>query len=99
MSWSRSTSASEQLMVEVLAESGQSLTLDEIVEQILLKNTNTLTGNTPKKSLYSVIYRREKRRKERGQTTLFLTNSRGGATYYSLNQKVKECAGERILEQ
>gem|GEM_PF-2124793 len=96
MSWDRSISNSEQLMVDVLVAENQALTLDEIVTQILILNPNALTGKTPKKSLYSIIYRREKRRKEKGVSPLFKTNRRGGATYYSLNSKGHETIGKRI---
>ena len=86
-------------MVNVLAESKKSLTLDEIVSKILSNNPSALTGKTPKNSLYSVVYRREKRRAERGMHSLFKTTTRGGATYYSLNPKGLESIGERILEK
>ncbi|PMG87338.1 hypothetical protein BCU81_10585 [Vibrio breoganii] len=86
-------------MVDVLAESKQALTLDEIVSEILSRNPSALTGKTPRNSLYSVVYRREKRREERGLQALFNTTTRGGATYYSLNPKGLESIGERILEK
>ena len=60
----RKKSTSEQLMVNILAKSKQPLTLNEIVSEILSINPSALSGNTPCKSLYSVIYRREKRRAE-----------------------------------
>jgi hypothetical protein len=99
MTWNRNKSTSEQLMVDVLAESKQALTLDEIVSEITSRNPSALTGKTPRNSLYSVIYRREKRREERGLHALFKTTTRGGATYYSLNPKGLESIGERILEK
>ncbi|MDQ7016495.1 MAG: HTH domain-containing protein [Gammaproteobacteria bacterium] len=99
MTWNRNKSTSEQLMVDVLAESKQALTLDEIVSEILSRNPSTLTGKTPKNSLYSVIYRREKRREERGLHSLFKTTNSGRTTYYSLNPKGLESIGERILKK
>lgn len=99
MSWNRNKSTVEQLMVDVLADSQQALTLGEIVSEILSMNPSALTGKTPRNSLYSVIYRREKRRAERGLGALFKTSTRGGATYYSLNPKGLESIGERILEK
>ncbi|MEJ1296111.1 MAG: HTH domain-containing protein [Candidatus Sedimenticola sp. (ex Thyasira tokunagai)] len=99
MSWNRNKSTTEQLMVDVLADSKQALTLDEIVSEILSRDSSALTGKTPRNSLYSVIYRREKRRAERGFEPLFKTTTRGGATYYSLNPKGLESIGERILEK
>jgi hypothetical protein len=86
-------------MVNVLADSKQALTLNEIVSEILSRNPSALTGKTPRNSLYSVIYRREKRRAARGLHALFKTTTRGGATYYSLNPKGLESIGERILEK
>jgi len=99
MSWNRNKSASEQLMVNVLTEAKQALTLDEIVSVILASNPSALAGKTPRNSLYSVIYRREKRRAERGLDALFNTSTRGGATYYSLNPNGLESIGERILKK
>ena len=99
MSWNRNKSTSEQLMVDVLSESKQALTLNEIVIEILSKNPSALTGKTPRNSLYSVVYRREKRRMDRGLHSLFNTTARGGATYYSLNPKGLESIGVRILEK
>jgi len=99
MSWARNTSASEKLMVDVLRDADQALTLDEIVEQILDRYPETFTGKTPKKSLYSVVYRREKRRKERGLPALFITTIRGGARYYSINPKGLESIDERTEEK
>lgn len=99
MSWNRNKSTTEQLMVDVLAKSKQALTMDEIISEILSRNPSALTGKTPRNSLYSVVYRREKRRAERGLPALFETTTRGGATYYSLNPKGLEAIGERILEK
>jgi len=99
MTWDRNKSTSEKLMVDVLAESKQALTLDEIVSEIISRNPSALTGKTPRNSLYSVVYRREKRREERGLHALFKTTTRGGAIYYSLNPKGLESIGERILEK
>lgn len=99
MSWNRNKSTSEQLMVDVLADAKQALTLDEIVSEILIRNPSALTGKTPRNSLYSVVYRREKRRAVRGLSSLFKTSMRGGATYYGLSSKGLESIGERILEK
>jgi len=86
-------------MVEVLMDTNQMLTLDEIVDLILAQNPAVLTGKTPKKSLYSVIYRREKSRKERGISPLFKINIRGGITCYSLNPKGVETIADRVLKK
>jgi hypothetical protein len=87
MYWDRRKSISEQLMIDILTKSNQPLLLDEIVKKILVLDPSALTGKTPMKSLYSVIYRREKRRTERGTESLFEKTTRGGATYYTLNPK------------
>ena len=96
MSWNRSSSTTEQLMVEVLKEAEQPLLLEEVVSNIRSFYPDALTGKTPKNSLYSIIYRREKRRNKKGLPPLFITNVRGGATYYSINPEGMEHIGERI---
>jgi len=88
--------SSEELMVNVLNHAKQPLSLDEVVTEIIKISPTTLTGKTPNKSLYSIIYRREKQRKERGHQPLFHQMKRGGATYYSLNNKGKNFIGKRI---
>jgi hypothetical protein len=80
----RNISVSEQLMIAVLTEVDQPLTLDEIVSRMLAINPQILIGKTPKKSLYSIVYRREKRRQVKGLPLLFETSIRGGATHYSI---------------
>ncbi len=99
MSWDRNKSTSEQLMVEVLADTKQALTLDEIVSEIQRRDPSALTGKTPKNSLYSVVYRREKRRAERGLNSLFKTKTRGSSTYYSLNLKGMDAIGDEDIRK
>ncbi len=72
-------------MRQILEDSGQAHTIDEIASAIVESAPETLKGKTPSKSLYSIVYRREKRRLERGQTQMFLTEKRGGAIYYRNN--------------
>lgn len=96
MTWNRNISTTEQLMVDVLNKATQDLTLDEIVNEILKLKPSALKGKTPKNSLYSVIYRREKRRVELGIDKIFITFVRGGATYYSLNSNNLGSIGKRI---
>lgn len=90
MIWTKNKSASEQCMVDILEESKQELTLNEIVSEILRRNPTLLSGKTPKKSLYSVLYRREKRRLEYGLPLLFKTIKRRNTTYYSLSLNNKQ---------
>ncbi|WP_161556295.1 HTH domain-containing protein [Dickeya undicola] len=80
-------SRNEQLMIQVLESATQPLNLTEIVEAINAIDDTNLTGKTPEKSLYSIVYRREKRRKEKGQEPMFIVNKRGGTQYYSVNKK------------
>lgn len=99
MAWTRNASASEKLMVDVLRNANKVLTLDEIVKQISHRNPTALSGKTPNKSLYSVVYRRENRRKERGLLVLFKNIIRGGARYYSISLKGLESISERKEEK
>lgn len=92
-------SNTEQQMIDILQSTEESLSLDEIVNQILQLSPSTLKGKTPKKSLYSVIFRREKKRKERSEPSLFITKKRGGATYYSLNPNNIKTANEKVLKK
>lgn len=79
----------EQLMIEVLKASSQSLNMAEIAAAIQKKDSLVLTGKTPEKSLYSIIYRRESKRKELGLPSPFLVIRRGGAKHYELNKQAK----------
>lgn len=90
----RNKSTLELLMVNVLTEAKQALTLAEIVSKILESNPSALAGKTPRNSLYSVVYRREKRRK----VALFNTFTRGGSTYYSLNPNRLNSIGDMVLK-
>lgn len=87
MVWNQKSSKNEQLMVSVLESAGEALNMSEIVQAIVGKDRLALSGKTPEKSLYSIIYRREKRRKEQGQPPLFLVTKRGGTQYYQLNKE------------
>lgn len=78
-------SKSEQLMIEVLKNAPQSLNMGEIVKAIQEKDSSVFTGKTPEKSLYSTIYKREKKRNERGFPSPFIVTTRGGSKYYKLN--------------
>lgn len=99
MSWNRRISIAEHLMVDVLGQADKPLTLIEIVTKILQVNPSALTGKTPKNSLYSVLFRREKRRTEMGHQPLFKKTIRGNTACYSINPKGKKFIGERILKK
>lgn len=83
-------SLSEKLMIQVLKEYPNGLTLNEIVHKIQILNKDILTGENPNKSLYSVIYRRGNKRKENGELPLFLANKDRRDTLYFLNHEVLE---------
>ena len=80
-------SKSETMMLEVLKEAIEPLNLIEIVQLIHKKDTSVLSGKSPEKSLYSIIYRREKTRKSLGLQSMFIVTKRGGSQYYSINKK------------
>ena len=86
MTLDRKVSRNEQLMIEVLESSSEPLNLNEIVEEINKLDKNCLTGKSPSKSLYSIIYRREKRRSLNNEEPMFIVNTRGGAKYYSIKK-------------
>ena len=85
MRWNRQKSNLEELMVEILKKKKKPLTLVEVVEQISKTSPEAFTGKTPSKSLYSIIYRREKLRIEKGQQPVFLKDTEQKETLYSLN--------------
>lgn len=90
MSWTRQKSDLETLMVAVLKKRKRALSLGELVSEIKRLDSSELTGRTPTKSLYSVIYRREKRRLERGEEPLFMATKDRNTSIYSLNPKHPE---------
>lgn len=77
-------SKAENLMVEALKRSGKPLTLEEIVELIHGQDSSILSGATPTKSLYSIIFRREAKRKQLKLKALFLISKERGRSLYSL---------------
>lgn len=89
MSWNRQKSNLEVMMVGVLKVK-KALSLQEIVDEIAKSNPNAFTGQTPRNSLYSIIYRRDRNRIEQGAQPLFLTEKVRSEVIYSLNPKYKE---------
>lgn len=86
MVWNRQKSNLENLMVEVLKKKS-GLSLQEIVNEILKIEPSIFTGETPRNSLYSIIYRREKARMENGIESLFLSEKCRSEILFSLNPK------------
>ncbi|HHQ4579486.1 hypothetical protein ACP6EV_19775 [Aeromonas hydrophila] len=89
MTWNRQCSDLEAMMVKVLKKK-KALSLSEVVSEIEKIEPNTFSGKTPTNSLYSIIYRREKRRIENGNQPLFLIEKDRNYSVYSLNPKHKE---------
>lgn len=73
-------------MVAVLKKRKRPLSLLEVVEAIQKLDPCALSGNTPQKSLYSIIYRLEKRRSEKGEKIMFRTVVGNGKFLYTLNK-------------
>ena len=86
MSWSRSKSEVEDLMVYVLKKKSSPMSLGEIVEEMKKLSPELLIGKTPKNSLYSILYRREKRRIDAGEKPVFKTTEERREVLYSLNK-------------
>lgn len=89
MSWNRQHSNLEELMVNVLRKH-KSLSLQEVVLVLEKSNEVVFTGATPVNSLFSIIYRREKRRLDNGMPCLFDKLSIKGRAVYSINPENKE---------
>ena len=90
MTWNRQTSELEPLMVEVLKRKRKPLSLSEVVNEIAKVAPEKFTGSTPRNSLYSVIYRREKRRIAQSQEVQFLQENCRGEVLFSINPKFKK---------
>lgn len=86
MSWSRQKNLLEEMMVKVLQDSKEPMTLNDIVDSIRKNNPGAFRGKTPKNSLYSIIYKHEKRRKERNEEMLFNIDIKQNYSLYSLRK-------------
>jgi len=89
MTWNRQTSDLEALMVDVLKKQRKPLSLSEVVAEIEKLNDGAFTGKTPVNSLYSIIYRREKRRIIKGEAPLFVVHKERNAAVYALHVSAK----------
>ncbi|MGZ4953535.1 MAG: hypothetical protein ACXV8Q_00365 [Methylobacter sp.] len=85
MSYDRRKSLLEELMMDILQRHKTPMRLADIVATIKAEHPEATTGKTPVNSLYSIIYRTEKRRQERGQEVLFIKEYIKGDCFYSLN--------------
>jgi hypothetical protein len=90
MTWDRNNSALEPLMIAVLKKKKVALSLQEIVFEIQKSSPSIFTGSTPRNSLYSIVYRREKRRASLGKEALFNRQECRGEILYSINIKNSE---------
>ena len=75
----------EMLMIQVLKEKKRALSLSEIAPEISKIDKAIFSGKTPAKSLYSVVYRREKKRMELGLEPLFKKEMCRRDVLFSLN--------------
>lgn len=98
MTWNRHTSDVETITVEILLESPDGLTSEELTNEIRRRDPKHLQGKTPERSLYSIIYRREKRRIARGHNPLILlTKNKQGKLVYTLPESIPDNVGKKIL--
>jgi len=59
------------MMIQILNLSKDPISLTQIAKEIELSDPTILSGKTPRSSLYSIVYRREKRRELAGISRLF----------------------------
>lgn len=77
----------EELTISVLKKAKQPLLIREIVDEIKKIEPEQLKGKTPTNSLYSIIYRHEAKRKDKGEKELFSKIKRGKQLYLEMNNK------------
>ncbi len=76
-------------MVEVLKEHNHGLALHQIVKEIRKIEPDCLRGETPVNSLYSIVYRKEKKRIKAGEKPLFKKYGVHRNILYKLNGSKK----------
>jgi len=64
-------SKAEEFMLALLKKKKQPMSLNEIVEEIQKRDPSVFSGETPHNSLYSIIYKREAKRRIKSEKTLF----------------------------
>lgn len=79
-------SIAENLMLKILEHKKIPMSLREIVDEIKKIDPSVFCGQTPRNSLYSIIYRRERSRIENGESPLFKTTQERRETLYILNK-------------
>lgn len=77
-------------MFDLLTVNKEGLPLSRIVTAIQKIDPNCFSGKTPVNSLYSIIYRREKKRIELGEHTLFDKYTFHRETLYKINKESKK---------
>lgn len=77
----------EELTIAVLENANQPLLISEIVEEIRKIKPDQFKGKTPNKSLYSIIYRNDAKRREKFEKEIFSKMKRGRQIYLGLNDK------------
>lgn len=61
----------ESEIISVLEQAGRPLSIKEIADIIVSRKRKEFFGKTPNKTVYSIIYRKNKRKKEQGYEPLF----------------------------
>lgn len=89
MTWSRQFSKTEELMLRLLRGNKKGMTLRQLVDEIRGIDSSCLTGKMPVNSLYSIIYRKEKKRAEMGMPAFFIKTVVHRETLYTLNGRRK----------
>lgn len=84
--WSRQTSSYESAIIQILKESRKPLTMRETVSRMIDKELVIVRGDTPEKSLYSIIYKKESLREFRGESKMFNKTKDDGIVRYNLNK-------------
>jgi hypothetical protein len=85
MTWSRQHGKLEAMMLDILKGAKRPMTIVQIVEVIQLLEPSVFTGKTPHKSLYSIVYRNERRRISIGEKILFKKSVQNGSVFYTPN--------------
>ncbi len=80
-------SRAEQMMIRILRVTTNLVSLAQIAKEIELSDPTILTGKTPRSSLYSIVYRREKRREDAGLKRLFKQQVIHREIHFTLNSQ------------
>jgi transcriptional antiterminator len=80
-------SRAEEMMIQILSLSKDPISLTQIAKEIELSDPTILSGKTPRNSLYSIVYRREKRRELAGLSRLFSRQVIHREMYFTLQSQ------------